>query len=220
MSPPVLAYRRVGGGRPIVWLHGGSGPDWDEIAASLSGEYLSYIPDLRGYGASSRLPPFGPEAAVGDVIALLDHLGLASAVLAGHSSGGIVAYLTALAHPDRVSALVLAEAPPPRPHDLRPVRPDGELPYEWAARRTTLDWLRDPDPAIWDRLAEIEAPTLVIAGGPRSPLSQDSIAEMAARIPSACLVTIDAGHLVHKHRPADFASAVSAFLRRLPHPPE
>jgi len=212
MSPATLAYRSVGAGRPIVWLHGASGPTWDPVAESLAGEHLSYIPELRGYGDSSRLPPYGPEVSVGDVIALLDRLGLASAVLAGHSSGGIVAYLTAQAHPDRVSALILEEAPPPKPCDLRPSRPDGELPYEWEARQATLDWLRDPDPTIWTRLAEIKAPTLVIAGGPRSHLDQDLIGEMAARIPSASLVTIDAGHLVHTNRPADFVAAVRAFL--------
>jgi len=212
--PP--AYRSTGAGRPVVWLHGASGPAWDEVTAALAGEVRSYVPDLRGYGASSRAGPYGPEISANDVIGLLDHLGLDSAVLAGHSSGGIVAYLAALAHPERVSALVLAEVPPPVPLDLRPSRPDGELPYEWAAREATLDWLRDPDPAVWAGLATLRTPALLIAGGPASHLDQQGIARMAARMPAAELLTVDAGHQVPTTRPAEFAAAVRAFLLRFP----
>jgi 3-oxoadipate enol-lactonase len=207
-----LAYRCVGAGRPIVWLHGASGPTWDEVTEALAGDFRSYVPDLRGYGRSSRVPPYGPEVSVGDVVDLLDHLGWESAVLAGHSSGGIVAYLTALAHPGRVAALVLEEAPPPVPHDLRPSRPDGELPYEWDARQATLDWLRAPDPAVWERLAGITAPALIVAGGAQSHLDQRLIADMADRMPGGELVTIDAGHCVHTRQPAEFAAAVRDFL--------
>ena len=210
--PVPLAHRGTGTGRPIIWLHGASGPSWDPVTAALADQFHSYVPDLRGYGASSRQGPYGPEVSAADVIGLLDELGLESAVLAGHSSGGIVAYLAALAHPDRVSALVLEEAPPPVPHDLRPTRPDGELAYEWAARLATLDWLRAPDPAIWAGLADLRTPALLIAGGPESHLDQRLLARMAARMPAAQLRTIGAGHLVHQNRPAEFVAAVRSFL--------
>ena len=212
MTVVPLAHRSTGTGRPIIWLHGASGPAWDEITTALADEFHSYVPDLRGYGATSRLGPYGPELAAADVIGLLDELGLESAVLAGHSSGGIVAYLAALAHPERVSALVLEEAPPPLPLDLRPTRPDGELPYEWAAREATLEWLRAPDPAIWESLAELHTPSLLIAGGPESHLDQQVIAQMAARMPAAHLRTIAAGHLIHTNKPAEFTELVRRFL--------
>ena len=212
MTPVPLAHRATGSGRPIIWLHGASGPTWDEVTGALADQFRSYVPDLRGYGATSREGPFGPEISAADVIGLMDDLELASAVLAGHSSGGIVAYLAALAHPDRVSALVLEEVPPPLPLDLRPTRPDGELAYEWAARLATLDWLRAPDPAIWHGLADLRTPTLVVAGGRRSHLDQQLIARMAARMPAAHLHTIEAGHLIHTTAPAEFTAAVRAFL--------
>jgi 3-oxoadipate enol-lactonase len=48
---------------------------------------------------------------------------------------------------------------------------------------------------------------------PYSHVDQDQLAEMATRIPDCELVTIPAGHLVHAARPAEFAAAVTAFLR-------
>ena len=58
--------------------------------------------DCRGFGASG---PFDPAAAythAGDLLALLDHLGIEQAVLAGLSFGGRVVMQAALAAPDRV----------------------------------------------------------------------------------------------------------------------
>ena len=43
------------------------------------------------------------------VIGLLDHFGVQQAILVGNSAGGTVAMQTALAHPERVSALVLVD---------------------------------------------------------------------------------------------------------------
>jgi 3-oxoadipate enol-lactonase len=70
-----------------------------------------------------------------------------------------------------------------------------------------------PDPAWWDDLALITAGTLVIGGGPDSHLPQDQVRELASRIHGAEHITIDAGHLVHADRPAEFLAAVEAFLR-------
>jgi 3-oxoadipate enol-lactonase len=62
-------------------------------------------PDLRGFGESPL--PGGPFSYVEDARALLDHLGLERAAVVGNSFGGRVALDLALAHPGRVSALVL-----------------------------------------------------------------------------------------------------------------
>ncbi|MDX6354535.1 MAG: hypothetical protein QOF98_1438, partial [Streptomyces sp.] len=50
------------------------------------------------------------------------------------------------------------------------------------------------------------------AGGPRSHLRQDELAKVADRIPDARLTTIDAGHMVHDERPAEFLAVVRDFL--------
>jgi 3-oxoadipate enol-lactonase len=75
-------------------------------------------------------------------------------------------------------------------------------------------WQRNhPDPAWLERLADITAPTLVVAGGATSHLPQDQVAELASRIPAAQLITVDAGHEIHATRPEEFVAAVTAFLR-------
>src|SRR5437763_1002511 len=91
----------------------------------------------------------------------------------------------------------------------------GESGADWhdLAGRLATGWRGyAPDPAWWDRLSVITAPTLVVAGGPDSHLPQDQLAALAARIPHGRLVTIPAGHLVHAAQPAAFLSALHGFL--------
>ncbi|CAM5305752.1 Alpha/beta hydrolase OS=Streptomyces griseorubiginosus OX=67304 GN=AQJ54_29670 PE=4 SV=1 [Streptomyces griseorubiginosus] len=70
-----------------------------------------------------------------------------------------------------------------------------------------------PDPRWWDRMARITMPTLVVAGGTTSPIPQDEVAALAARIPGAALVTVGGGHLVHETRPEQFLAVVEPFLQ-------
>lgn len=70
------------------------------------------------------------------------------------------------------------------------------------------------DPAAWDGLSAITAPTLLIGGGPASHIPQGKIADVTTRIPRCTLLTIPAGHHVHTARPAEFADAVLDWLSR------
>lgn len=110
-------------GPTIVLLHGltNDADSWADTAAELQAlapAVRLVIPDLRGHGASG-LPADGswrtdPVAALSmaefaaDVVALLDVLDIDAAMLVGHSMGSLVATTCALAHPDRVTNLVLA----------------------------------------------------------------------------------------------------------------
>jgi pimeloyl-ACP methyl ester carboxylesterase len=106
----VLAYDEVGTGSPVVLLHAGIADRrmWRGQVAALAARHRVIVPDLRGYG-DSELPPT-PFAHHDDVVGLLDALDLPRAALVGCSFGGSVAIDTALAHPDRVSALALFDA--------------------------------------------------------------------------------------------------------------
>ncbi len=55
-------------------------------------------------------------------------------------------------------------------------------------------------------------PTLLIGGGPTSPIPREHIDALAERLPDARRLTIDAGHLVHEARPREFLATVEAFL--------
>ncbi|MFB7739249.1 alpha/beta fold hydrolase [Streptomyces sp. NPDC056112] len=69
-----------------------------------------------------------------------------------------------------------------------------------------------PDPRWLERLSQVTAETLVVAGGPRSHVSQDGVAEPARRIPGGHMVTIPVGHLIHHAAPEAFTEVVAAFL--------
>jgi 3-oxoadipate enol-lactonase len=112
-----LRYETAGppDGLPVVLLHG-FGLDrrmWAPQAA-LSARFFLVTYDLRGFGASAPMDPAVPYTHADDLFALLDHLGVEAAALAGLSFGGLVAVQAAAqaaAHaPHRVRALVLLDA--------------------------------------------------------------------------------------------------------------
>jgi pimeloyl-ACP methyl ester carboxylesterase len=214
-----LAYRVSGApdAPPLVLLHalGESGADWSAVAADLADTFRVYALDLRGHGASGWPGEYSVELMRDDLWAFLDRLGVDRATLVGHSLGGMVACLAAQDRPERVLRLVLEDPPPLLPADPprpAPDEPDGPVDFDWAVVTGIMPQRNLPDPAWWDGLTRITAPTLVIAGGPDSHLPQDQLAELAARIPHGRLVTIPAGHLVHAVRPVEFIAAVRDFL--------
>jgi hypothetical protein len=87
------------------------------------------------------------------------------------------------------------------------------VPFDWAVVPAIKGQVDEPAPAWLERLGEISALTLVVAGGPQSHVPQDQISEMARRIPDCQAVTIPAGHLVHDAMPGEFTETVMRFLR-------
>ena len=99
----------AGVSEPLLLLHGftQTGRGWDEVAGHLVGErYRPLHPDLRGHGAAASRRPIDMASCVADVAALAP----GRFALAGYSMGGRVALHVALAHPERVSRLVLVSA--------------------------------------------------------------------------------------------------------------
>jgi pimeloyl-ACP methyl ester carboxylesterase len=148
-----------------------------------------------------------------DVVAALDEQGLDQVTLVGHSLGGVVAFLVAMDHPQRVGRLVVEDVTPPFPRD-RPVpeRPGHELDFDWDVVPAIVGETNGGDPQIWEGLSAITAPTLLVGGGPESHVPQERIVEAAELVPKAEVVTIPAGHMVHNERPAEFADAVLTWL--------
>jgi 3-oxoadipate enol-lactonase len=108
-----IYYEVCGEGPDLVLCHGAGGNHavwFQQVAwfAARGRRVLTF--DQRGFGRSTdRAQQGGPAAARADLRALLDHLGVARADLAGQSMGGWAALGLALAEPSRVRRLVLAD---------------------------------------------------------------------------------------------------------------
>ena len=110
-----LRYRVIGQGKPMILLHGYTDrlEMWRGAADSLARSYQVIVPDLRGFGASSKFgdpASYAPEM-VDDVARLLEHLGHAQAHVVGYSMGAMVASQLAVRHPDRLTSLTLVGGP-------------------------------------------------------------------------------------------------------------
>ena len=111
-----LAVYRLGSQRrdapAVLAVHGITATSfaWLSCAAALGDEVSLIAVDLRGRGESGRLPgPFGLDAHVSDLVAVLDALALPRPVVVGHSMGAYIAARLGARHPDRVSSLVLVD---------------------------------------------------------------------------------------------------------------
>jgi 2-succinyl-6-hydroxy-2,4-cyclohexadiene-1-carboxylate synthase len=111
-----LHVERAGSGPPVVLLHGftGSSASWATLGEAL-GRFSTITVDLPGHGRSSApadparyaLPRFAEDLA-----ATLDELHVDRAAVLGYSLGARAALHFALAHPARVSALILESGSP------------------------------------------------------------------------------------------------------------
>ena len=108
-------------GRPaLLLLHGFPQTHgmWQRVAAQLAQHFYLVMPDLRGYGDSSKpagLPGhsnYSKRALAQDMADLMDALGVARFAVCGHDRGGRVAHRLALDHPGRVSGLCVIDIAP------------------------------------------------------------------------------------------------------------
>ena len=99
-----------GSGPAIVAIHGltSNHTVWYPVADALAGSHRLIAYDLRGRGDSGK-PEQGYSLAehCADLLGLLDHLGLARAIVMGHSLGAHIGVRFAAVHPERVAKLVL-----------------------------------------------------------------------------------------------------------------
>jgi 3-oxoadipate enol-lactonase len=106
-----LYYEVDGAGPMLVFAHGlgGNHLSWWQQVPHFRARYTCVTFAHRGFAPSSA-PPDGPDPAdyAGDLAALVDHLGSSDIRIVAQSMGGWTALEYALAHPDRVRALVLA----------------------------------------------------------------------------------------------------------------
>jgi pimeloyl-ACP methyl ester carboxylesterase len=231
-----LYYETRGTGRPLVLLHGGLmtidlnfGPLLEPLAASRQ----VIAVELQGHGHTADTGrPMTIKALADDLIALLDHLGIAEADLFGFSLGGLVAYAVALGAPARVGKLIVASVDAQRPPGRESVPlDDGRMPTpaEFQAMRDAYDAVA-PDPAHFDEFAaktaamvhefpgwtdelrSLQAPTLLIFGDRDfSPLPD--VLETFALVPDAQLAVLPGTtHVGLTRRSGEVFALITPFL--------
>src|SRR5205814_9651317 len=100
----------------IVFLHGGAltAHTWDLVCLALRDDYHCVALDQRGHGDTDWAADgdYSIGVARSDTKGFVDHLGLDKFILVGMSLGAINALAFAIAHPERLSHLVIIDAGP------------------------------------------------------------------------------------------------------------
>ncbi|WP_435170357.1 alpha/beta fold hydrolase [Falsirhodobacter sp. 1013] len=112
-----LAVYEAGSGPAVVLLHGfpGLAYTWrHQIPALVAAGYRVIAPDLRGYGLSDRPEPleaYDLAHLTGDIVGMLDELGIEQAIFVGHDWGGLLSWQLPLFHLQRVRGVVSFNTP-------------------------------------------------------------------------------------------------------------
>jgi pimeloyl-ACP methyl ester carboxylesterase len=232
---------------PILLSHGYGATCrmWDGQVATFADPCRLVLWDMRGHGESGdpRDPALYSQAlTVGDMEAVLDACAIERAVIGGLSLGGVISLAFHIAHPERVSALML--------FDTGPGFRNPEARRQWneraAARARELEtkglavsgggaetrlgrhrsaqglagaargMLAQFDSSLIDSLPSIAVPTLVLVGAEDHHFL-GAADYMAGKIPGARKIVIPgAGHAANLDQPAAFNRAVADFLSGLP----
>ena len=106
-----IYYESTGDGPPLLLVPGlgGQGNFWAQQVPALSRHFRVIVHDHRGTGASTHSKiQYSVEQMAGDALKLMDALGIDSAHLVGHSTGGAIGQVIAQDHPARLRSLVLS----------------------------------------------------------------------------------------------------------------
>jgi pimeloyl-ACP methyl ester carboxylesterase len=108
-----IAYSESGSGEPLVLIHGfgDCGSVWESFLPGLARHFRVISMELRGHGSSGGFDgPFLFEDSAGDLLGLLDHLGLDRVKAVGISGGGMTLLHAAVRQPGRIEAMVVIGA--------------------------------------------------------------------------------------------------------------
>jgi pimeloyl-ACP methyl ester carboxylesterase len=240
-------YLQAGQGHALLLVHGagGNAEVWAAQLDGLAGAARVVAVDLPGHGASEGRGLASVAAYAEWVVSFLDATGLDRVVLGGHSMGGAIAQLVALASPGRLRGLVLVgtgtrlrvlprlvallRADPPAGRSLvaslaySPATPPGHVIQAERGLAETTPAVTLGDYVACDRfdvtadVHRIAVPTLVVVGRDDRLTPPKHAAHLAAAIRGARLVEVEhAGHFVQLEQPEATNAAVGDFLAGLP----
>lgn len=111
-----IFVRSAGKGSAVLLLHGygETGDMWVPLATELARDHTVVIPDLRGLGLSSKpASGYDKKTQASDMAGVLDALKIKQADVVAHDIGNMVAFAFAAQFPERVTRVVLIDAPIP-----------------------------------------------------------------------------------------------------------
>ncbi len=242
--PPSVA----GNGRVVVLMHGKNfgGYYWRGVAEALAAAgYRVIVPDQIGWGKSAKPDiRYSFQLLAMNTAQLLDALGIKNVVLAGHSTGGMLAVRFALMYPERVTQLVLED--PIGLEDYRvniPPQTDetlyrAELANTDAAKLRTFysHYFANPQPQIYEPLAEVQIRVALSGEYPRwaksSAIAYQMIYQQPVRYeyrllqPPTLLIVGEKDHTVPlasyaspeaRAKMGDFVALGHAAVKEMPH---
>src|SRR3979409_2521969 len=183
-----IDYEVSGSGPAVLLSHGYSATRrmWDGQHRALEGRYTVISWSMRGHGETESPDDpalYSEEHTVGDMRALLRHVGVERAIVGGLSLGGYASLGFSLAHPDMVRALVICDSGPgyrnaearaawnQRAHE-RAAQPEGRglaaRPAQGLAH-AARGMLTQEGSGVIDGLAGVRVPALIIVGDQDQP---------------------------------------------------
>jgi pimeloyl-ACP methyl ester carboxylesterase len=241
-----LYYEDYGQGLPVLLSHGfgASTGMWCGQVEALRRLYRLIPWDMRGHGESDSPDDqalYSHQHTVDDMRAILDHLHIDQAVIAGHSLGGFMSLAFHVAYPQRVKALILQGCGPG--YRNAEARATWNTRAEQRARtletqglsmlgggsevristqrsahglaKAARGILAQVDARVIDSLPHIRVPTLIIVGEDDTPFVNGSH-YMTSRIPHATEVVVqNAAHGANVDQPEVVNQAIQTFLQQL-----
>jgi pimeloyl-ACP methyl ester carboxylesterase len=235
-----LYYEIIGGGEPLLLMHGGLGGS-EHFAAMIPGlaEHFQVITvDRRGHGRSpDSEEEYSYSAMAAEMAAFLDYLEIPSARMIGFSDGGVVGYHLAGSFPEKVEKLVavganyrvggmteesisfmrdrltvegLRELYPTVEESYNANNPQPEN-YPEFIRKSRAMWLRDPYVED-DIMKAIEAPVLVLLGDKDAIRIEHALETRTLVRDSHICVIPDASHFVLTEKPQLMLQIVADFF--------
>ncbi len=239
-----IYYETHGYGPALLLTHGFSATSqmWQPQIESLAANHTLILWDMRGHGRSGSPVDealYSEALTVGDMAALLDHLGFETAIVGGLSLGGYMSLAFHLDHPERVKALLIIDTGPGFKKDAAreawnrtakeragAIERDGAGALEGRSAeqagsehaditglaRAARGMLTQHTPRVIESLPQIAVPAVVLVGADDEPFLA-ATDYMAAKIPGAAKVVIpDAGHASNIDQPGAFNEAMVGFL--------
>lgn len=236
-------YRKEKNDIPLVLIHGAGG-NYQNWPVEIRREIGAIALDLSGHGQSLLPARTTIGDYVADIVALFDALKIKKAIIAGHSMGGAIAQMIALDFPQLVKGLILVGTGAKL--NVNPAIINGiiEKPEEtarlimkwaWAKyipdeikEQSALALLETPTEVtrgdylacngfnVINRLGEITAPTLILAGTVDKMTPLDWSETLLEKIPNATLEMIEnGGHMFPLEQPEKTRDLILSWMKTL-----